>query len=416
MFTDTLKLKFKAGNGGRGLVSFRHEKFVINGGPDGGNGGNGGSIILVGDKGINNLFRLTSYKIITAPNGENGGSANKYGRNATNTMIKVPFGTIIKDNKGNYLGEINYQNPELLVAHGGRGGRGNKSFQSNKNQAPDYAEPGGKGEEVEAILELKTIADIGLLGFPNAGKSTLLKQITNANPKVANYPFTTLSPNLGVLSLYDKAVVIADIPGIIKGASKGLGLGFKFLRHIERCRAFIHLVDCSQPDFIKNYYAINDELKLYNNSLISRPTLIYFSKLDCCDNPDEITKKINKEFCNIPHFIGSNYDPNFINNFRGEIIKFYEASPKINLEDEEMVTIRQKDTKLFEVIKNEDYFEIKGEIIYNLFHRTDFNKSDQVLRFAYQLRSLGIEQALLGAGCKEGDVVVIEGYEFIFEV
>lgn len=235
MFLDEVVIKVHGGKGGDGIVAFRREKYVPFGGPAGGNGGRGGSIIFVGDEGINTLSNFRYTKIIKADNGENGKSKNQHGRGAKNTYLKVPLGTVIKTTDEAYIGEITAHGEELVVAHGGRGGRGNTAFKSNKNQAPQFSERGLPGEFRELKLELKMIADVGLIGFPNAGKSTIISVISNAKPKIADYPFTTLIPNLGVVNHHDYDFVVADIPGLIENASLGHGLGFQFLRHIERC-------------------------------------------------------------------------------------------------------------------------------------------------------------------------------------
>lgn len=415
MFTDILKLKIKAGNGGNGHMSFRHEKFVINGGPDGGNGGNGGSIIFEGSEGLNNLYRLTALNFIKAQNGENGRGANKFGANGEDYILKVPFGVVIKDSQNQYLGEITKANPTLIVAHGGRGGRGNACFKSNRNQAPDFAEPGKPGEEKDLIIELKLIADIGLLGLPNVGKSSLLKVLTNANPKIANYPFTTLNPNLGVVGIYDNYYTIADIPGVIEGANIGLGLGFKFLRHIERCPVFVHVIDITSDDPYHDYELIRNELALYNKELLKRPELIFINKLDLLDDPKKLMA-IKKAFKKLNFVIGSNYQNEFLKTLKDEIYKLVSNAPKINLEEAYITSITNKNKDLYRIIKDGNVYKVVGDIINNLFYRVDFNKPEQVLRFSYQLRSLGVEDALIKHGAKDGDTIDIMGYEFIFEI
>ena len=415
MFTDIIKLKIKAGNGGKGHTSFRHEKFVINGGPDGGNGGNGGSVIFEGSEGLNNLYRLTSLNLIKAQDGEPGRGANKYGANGKDYILKVPFGVVVKDSNNNYLGEITLEKPSLVVAHGGRGGRGNASFKTNRNQAPDFSEPGKPGEEKDVLLELKLIADIGLLGLPNAGKSTLLSILTNATPKIANYPFTTINPNLGVANIYDNYYTIADIPGVIKGASIGLGLGLKFLRHIERCPVFIHIIDISSKNPYNDYRLIRNELSNYNKDLLDRSELIYLNKLDQLSDNKKLTK-IKKDFSKLNFIIGSNFDHDFITKLKDSIYQLIKNAPKISLEANYIEKITKNKELLFTIKKENNIYTVSGDIIYNLFHRVDFNKAEQVLRFSYQLRSLGVEDALIKNGAKDGDTIDIMGYEFIFEI
>lgn len=415
MFKDIINLKVKAGNGGNGLTSFRHEKFMPFGGPDGGRGGNGGNIIFKGDKSLNNLYRLTSFNIIQAENGEDGKSKNCYGKNGEDKIINVPLGLIIKTKDNKFIAEIKNETDEIIIAHGGRGGRGNYSFKSSKNQAPDYSEKGKKGEELDLVLELKLIAEVGLLGFPNVGKSTFLKQTTNANPKIANYPFTTLNPNIAVLDIYENKITIADIPGIIEGANKGLGLGFEFLRHIQRCKVFVHIVDISENNPYKNYEIIRNELLKYNSDLSKRPEIIFLNKAELVDDikKNKILKDFSKFKSNL--VVGSNFDPSTIKKLKDLIYKKYLIAPDVVYDNLLEKYEKMKSLNNFNVEFKDGIYYVFGELVEDLFHRVDFNKDDSVLRFSYQLREIGVDEKLKSMGIKEGDTVNILNYEFIYE-
>ena len=415
MFKDIINLKVKAGNGGNGLTSFRHEKFMPFGGPDGGRGGNGGNIIFKGDKSLNNLYRLTSFNIIQAENGEDGKSKNCYGKNGEDKIINVPLGLIIKTKDNKFIAEIKNEIDEIIIAHGGRGGRGNYSFKSSKNQAPDYSEKGKKGEEIDLVLELKLIAEVGLLGFPNVGKSTFLKQTTNANPKIANYPFTTLNPNIAVLDIYENKITIADIPGIIEGANKGLGLGFEFLRHIQRCKVFVHIVDISENNPYKNYEIIRNELLKYNSDLSKRPEIIFLNKAELVDDikKNKVLKNFSKFKSNL--VVGSNFDPSTIKKLKDLIYKKYLIAPDVVYDNLLEKYEKMKSLNNFNVEFKDGIYYVFGELVEDLFHRVDFNKDDSVLRFSYQLREIGVDEKLKSMGIKEGDTVNILNYEFIYE-
>ncbi|MFG6336454.1 MAG: GTPase ObgE, partial [Lachnospiraceae bacterium] len=285
MFADRAKIYVKSGKGGDGHVSFRREKYVPNGGPDGGDGGNGGSVYFEIDEGLNTLTDFRHIRKYCAKNGEEGGKKNCAGKNGEDITIKVPEGTVIREaESGKVITDMSGENRRFLLLKGGRGGNGNQHYATSTMQAPKYAQPGQPAQELELLLELKVIADVGLVGFPNVGKSTFLAKVTNARPKIANYHFTTLNPNLGVVDLDDaKGFVIADIPGLIEGASEGVGLGHEFLRHIERTRLIVHIVDAASTegrDPIQDIYAINKELSAYEKSLAERPQIIAANKID----------------------------------------------------------------------------------------------------------------------------------------
>ena len=301
MFADRAKIYVKSGKGGDGHVSFRREKYVPNGGPDGGDGGNGGSVYFVVDEGLNTLTDFRHIRKYCAGNGAEGGKRNCAGKNGEDIYIKVPAGTVIKEAESEkVIADMSGDNKKLLLLKGGRGGSGNQHYATSKMQAPKYAQPGQPAMELELILELKVIADVGLVGFPNVGKSTFLSRVTNATPKIANYHFTTLSPNLGVVDLDDaNGFVIADIPGLIEGASEGVGLGHEFLRHIERTKVILHIVDAASTegrDPIEDIYAINKELEAYNAEIASRPQLIAANKIDVIYGEDDPIARIKAEF------------------------------------------------------------------------------------------------------------------------
>ena len=302
MFADRARIFVKSGKGGDGHVSFRREKYVPDGGPDGGDGGHGGSVIFKVDEGLNTLTDFRHVRKYAAQNGEEGGKKNCRGRNGEDIIIKVPAGTVIKEaESGKVIADMSGDNTEVVLLRGGRGGKGNQHYATSTMQAPKYAQPGQPAQELELLLELKVIADVGLVGFPNVGKSTFISRVTNARPKIANYHFTTLQPNLGVVDMEDcKSFVIADIPGLIEGASEGVGLGYEFLRHIERTKVMIHIVDAAGTegrDPIEDIYAINKELAAYNADIAHRPQIIAANKIDAIYDPeDDPVARIKAEF------------------------------------------------------------------------------------------------------------------------
>lgn len=413
MFLDEVLIKVHGGKGGDGIVAFRREKYVPLGGPAGGNGGRGGSVIFVGEEGINTLGNFRYTRLIKADNGENGKNKNQHGKSAKNTYVKVPLGTVVKTTDGAYIGEITEHNEELVVAHGGRGGRGNTAFKSNKNQAPQFSERGLPGEIRELKLELKMIADVGLIGFPNAGKSTIISIISNAKPKIADYPFTTLTPNLGVVLHNDYDFVVADIPGLIENASLGSGLGFQFLRHIERCRVFVHVVDASSEDPYQNYLTVNNELAKYNEELVNRPQVVVLNKIDLLT--EEEINKIKAKF-NQDVLLLSAVTKKGLSTFLDKTVEVLQMAPKIILEIpyEELIENRKEELIYNITLDDDGIYSLSGSVIEALFYRTDFSNEASVKRFSYQLRQLQIHERLREAGIKNGDTVKILGYEFEF--
>ncbi len=323
-FLDQVKIFVKAGDGGSGSPSFRREKFIEFGGPDGGNGGKGGSVILKAERNLNTLIDFRYQQHFKAERGGNGSGKNKTGRSGKTLVLKVPIGTQIfeEDNK-TVIYDFKYENEEFVVAIGGKGGFGNTRFKSSTNRAPKKFTKGGIGEEYWIWLQLKTIADIGIIGLPNAGKSSLLASLTSANPKIANYKFTTLNPNLGVAMYDDKEITLADIPGLIEGAHAGTGLGIKFLKHIERCKTLLHLIDITEKDLIKSYKQVREELKKYSKDLLDKKELVVFNKIDLIEK-DQIKKKLSifKQEINKNAIVISTLDKKTVSDIKSKLINY----------------------------------------------------------------------------------------------
>ncbi|MGO3751384.1 MAG: GTPase ObgE [Peptoniphilaceae bacterium] len=420
MFIDIAEIKLKAGNGGDGAVAWRREKFEPAGGPAGGNGGNGGNIIIKTDTGLHTLmdFRYkTQYK---APNGENGMSKNRYGKNGDDIILKVPVGTLVKDKvtKG-VIVDLKEANQEYVIVKGGRGGKGNSKFTTSTRQAPAFAEAGTKGEEKEITLELKLLADVGLVGFPNVGKSTLLSVVSAAKPKIANYHFTTIKPNLGVVSLgSEMSFVIADIPGLIEGASQGLGLGDEFLKHVERTKILIHVLDVSGSegrDPIEDFYKINEELKNYNAKLANKKQIIFANKMDLPgskENLERIKDKLSKEY---KIFEGSVATTQNLQ----ELMKYtFTELTKYDQEEYETFDIAYVENKVREegikVHKENNRYIVEGPYIEKLVRSTNFEDIDSLKYFQENLRKNNVIDKLKKLGIDEGDSVFILDYEFEF--
>ncbi|HHT48853.1 MAG TPA: GTPase ObgE [Firmicutes bacterium] len=419
MFIDEVTIKALAGKGGDGVVSFRREKYVPMGGPDGGDGGDGGSVYLEADEGYTTLSHLRYKKTYKAGAGQNGGGSNRFGKKGEDLVIKVPVGTIIRKND-RLIADLTAHKERCLVAKGGRGGRGNARFTSASHQTPRYAERGEMGEEALLNLELKVLADVGLIGYPNAGKSTFLATISAARPKVAAYPFTTLSPVLGVVELDTESFVVADLPGLIKGAHQGVGLGIKFLKHVERTRLLVHLVDLSAAEPWKAFTEINRELAGYNEDLLLKPQLVLGTKIDlpaAAAQKEEFKTKIAK--------LG--YEIDFISAATGEnirpvlyrILTILQTLPKvkkIEVETETEEPVVRKGVPEFSIIKEADgSYRITGEALSKKVHRYNLEQTEALLRFDQLLKRWGVLNALEEAGVKEGDLVRIEDFEFIFE-
>lgn len=410
-FIDKAKIKISSGKGGNGVVAWRREKYVDKGGPAGGDGGKGGSVYLVADEGLSTLLDFTYRSIFKADNGENGFKKSMHGKSAKDLYIKVPAGTLVKDLKtGNVIADLTEHNQTVLVAKGGRGGRGNTHFCTPQNRAPQYCEPGEPGIERELQLELKLIADVGLLGLPNAGKSTFISRVSAAKPKIADYPFTTIVPNLGVVRKSDGGgYVIADIPGLIEGASEGVGLGHDFLRHVERCRFLLHIVDGTEENPVQNYKIINEELKKYSEKLANLYQVVAINKIDSIEagRLDELTGEFAKLGVT-PYLISAVTGEN-IQQIKNELENKVNSIPK----PESEVTIAEdtdatnNDDGFWDVqkIKKDTYLVTGGRII-RISQVTDPRSTEQVIRFQNIMISMGIMDELKRLGIQNGDTIV----------
>ena len=419
MFVDEVKLKVIAGSGGDGCTSFRREKFVPTGGPNGGNGGRGSNIIFTVDKGLRTLLDLKFKKEIKGKRGEHGSGKNKSGKNAEDIIIKVPEGTIVTDlDTGVVIADLLKEDDSQIIAYGGRGGRGNKAFATPSNPAPDISEHGEPGEERNIKVELKMLADVGLVGLPSVGKSTILSQVSRANPKIAAYHFTTLSPNLGVVKTKSgKVFVMADLPGLIEGASKGEGLGDKFLKHIERTRIICHVIDMSGYEGrnpYDDYLLINNELKQFNEKLINKKQIIIANKMDiegAKENLKYFKEKVDSEVFEISALNNEGLEK-VINNIADMLDKIEQKPLYEENQIESHVLYKFKKEKPFSITKDSNAWIVKGENIEKLFKMTKFNSNDATLRFAKKLKNMGIDDELKRLGAINGDTVRILDYEF----
>ena len=419
MFVDEVVIKVIAGKGGDGCTSFRREKYVPMGGPNGGNGGKGASIIFKVDEGLRTLLDLKYQKEIKGHKGENGKGSNMNGKNAEDVIIKVPLGTVVKDLDTNLIiADLTKKNDEVVVAQGGRGGRGNTAFKTHNNTAPNFSENGEPGEEKTLKIELKSLADIGLVGLPSVGKSTLLSKISSAKPKIASYHFTTLTPNLGVVKTKDnRSFVVADLPGLIEGAAQGAGLGDKFLRHIERTRIIAHIVDMSGiegRDPYEDYLTIRNELKEYSEKLANKKEIIIANKMDMpesIENLKEFKKKVKEEILEISGLTGQGIDEMLI-----KLADELDAIEEVDLyEDDEIeshILYKFKEGQPFTIeVDNDGVYVIHSEKIEKLFKMTKFS-DEGMRRFSNKLRRMGVDEELQKMGIQEGDYVRILDYEF----
>ncbi|KRM18746.1 GTPase ObgE [Ligilactobacillus hayakitensis DSM 18933 = JCM 14209] len=429
MFVDQIKIEVKAGKGGDGMVAFRREKYVPNGGPAGGDGGKGGSVILKVDPGLRTLMDFRYHRIFKAKPGQNGMIKGMYGRGADDMYISVPQGTTVSDAEtGEVLGDLVELDDELVVAKGGRGGRGNIKFASPRNPAPEIAENGEPGEERKLQLELKVLADVGLVGFPSVGKSTLLSVVTSAKPKIAEYHFTTLVPNLGMVRLDDgRDFVMADLPGLIEGASQGVGLGIQFLRHVERTRVILHLIDMSGVegrDPFEDYLKINEELKTYDPTLLDRPQIVVGSKMDMPEaarNLQEFKEKLAKDntLPNPPEVMEiSSLTHQGLKELTLRTAALLEETPQFELytsDVEEHKVYTHEEEAQFEISRDPDStWVLSGAKLEKLFKMTNLNHDESMMRFARQLRGMGVDDALRQKGAKGGDLVRINDFTFEF--
>ena len=432
MFLDEVKIFVRSGDGGNGLVAFRREKYVPKGGPAGGDGGRGANVVFIVDEGLRTFMDYRYQKKFVAPNGENGMSKGMHGRKSKDLYLKVPPGTVIRDtDTGEVLADLVEHKQEVIVARGGRGGRGNCRFATPSNPAPEIAENGEPGEERNLTLELKLMADVGLVGFPSVGKSTLLSITSKAKPKIADYHFTTLAPNLGVVETKDhRSFVMADLPGLIEGASQGVGLGHQFLRHIERTKVIVHVVDMSATDGrdpYEDYKIINQELAEYNMRLLERPQIVVANKMDipaAQENLEEFKAKLaadgeEVDIVEISAFTRTNVD-NLLYKI-SDILDTTDPNMLYELDTEEesmenrvLYKHKPKD-ETFKITRDDTgAYVVSGPGIERAFLMTDFNRDASVRRFAQQMRSMGVDDALRERGCKNGDTVKILKGEFEF--
>ena len=418
-FIDKVTIKLKAGNGGDGIVAFKHEKYNPLGGPSGGDGGDGGSIIFKVDTNKSTLLDLRFSKMIRAESGENGKGNNMYGADAKDIIVKVPLGTVVKDlSNDEIIADLNTIDAQEVICQGGKGGKGNFHFKSSRNNAPEHATLGTPGEDKEVLVELKLLADVGLVGFPSVGKSTLLSVVSNAKPEIADYPFTTLKPQLGMVKVGDSSFVMADLPGLIEGASEGKGLGHEFLKHIERCRLIIHVLDMGREDPVKDYEIINDELKKYPGNLEKRPQIVIANKMDLDEDRVNLTKfkekypdvevfetttiineglkpvlyKAKDMLANIPYF--PLYD---VDKSNDNVVYTYEKPEEFTIFNE-----------------GNGVWRVESERIERLFINTNFKDDDSVYKFSRTLSKMKLDDALRQKGCKNGDLVFIRDYSFEF--
>ena len=419
MFTDYVKIIAKAGNGGNGAISFRREKYVAAGGPDGGDGGKGGDVYFEVDPDANTLIDFRYKKKFKAENGKNGEGARRFGKSGEDLIIKVPIGTIIKDAKSErVLADLSEKGQKVLILHGGRGGKGNSNFATATRQAPRFAQDGETGEEKELILELKLLADVGLIGFPNVGKSTLLSIVTDATPKIANYHFTTLDPNLGVVKKeYGDSFVIADIPGIIEGASEGTGLGIQFLRHIERTRLLLHVIDVSGSEGrnpVEDFYTINKELKKYSEKLSSRKQIIVANKIDSMQDEklynelEKLAKDKGLEIFKIS--AATNKGVKELIQHVSHVLKTLPKETLIEIEDQKKVYMLE-DEEPYTIKKENGNYIVDGPSVERLIKKINMDDNESMYYFQKILDELGVSQKLKELGVKEGDTVIIAGWE-----
>lgn len=426
MFIDQVKIYVKGGDGGNGLVAFRREKYVPKGGPAGGDGGKGADVIFQVEEGLRTLMDFRYQRHFKADRGQHGMSKNQHGRNAEAMIVKVPPGTVVMEEETRtVIADLTEHGQQAVIAKGGRGGRGNSRFATPANPAPELSENGEPGQERNIIMELKLLADVGLVGFPSVGKSTLLSVVSSAKPKIAEYHFTTLVPNLGVVETGDgRSFVMADLPGLIEGAHEGVGLGHQFLRHIERTRVIVHVIDMSSGegrDPYEDYLTINAELKEYNLHLTERPQIIVANKMDMPESEENL--KIFKEKLedDLPIFPVSAITREGVRELLYEVMNTIEKTPEFPLYEEEDLSDHRvlykfdKEAAEFEINRDSDgTFNVTGEKVEYLFKMTNFQREESIRRFARQLRGLGVDEALRQRGAKDGDIVRLLDFEFEF--
>ncbi|GLY10105.1 GTPase ObgE [Pseudobacillus badius] len=427
MFVDQVKVYAKGGDGGNGMVAFRREKYVPKGGPAGGDGGHGADVVFEVDEGLRTLMDFRYQRHFKASRGEHGMSKGQHGKNAADMIVKVPPGTVVMDDDTKeVIADLTEHGQRAVIARGGRGGRGNTRFATPANPAPEISENGEPGQERYIVMELKLLADVGLVGFPSVGKSTLLSVVSAARPKIAAYHFTTIVPNLGVVETDDgRSFVMADLPGLIEGAHEGVGLGHQFLRHIERTRVIVHVIDMSGMegrDPYEDYTTINTELKEYNLRLTERPQIIVANKMDLPDSEENLAEFKEKIGEDIPIFPISAITREGLKELLYAVADKVDETPEFPLSDLEeekgihSVMYKHEDQPAEFIITRDPSgtFVVSGEKVEKLFKMTDFSREDSVRRFARQLRSMGVDDALRERGAEDGDIVRLLDYEFEF--
>ncbi|MBQ8891473.1 MAG: GTPase ObgE [Bacilli bacterium] len=422
MFIDEVKIEVIAGNGGDGCTAFRREKYVAMGGPFGGDGGRGSDIIFKVDTGLHTLIDLRYMKRIKGKKGENGTGKNMNGSDAEDVIIKVPQGTVISDYETNLvIADLKDKDSEFVVAKGGRGGYGNTHFKTISNPAPNFSENGEPGEAKTLKLELKLLADVGLVGLPSVGKSTILSCVSKAKPKIADYHFTTLTPNLGVVKTKDnRSFVMADLPGLIEGASEGLGLGDKFLRHIERTKVIAHVIDMGGVegrDPYEDFVLINKELESFSDKLIKKPMIVIANKMDMPNSQENLEKfkeKVDLEIFPISAITKTGLDPVLI-----KLADLIETTPDTPLYAESEyishVLYKYEEEKPFTVEKVDNKYIIKGKVVERMFQMANFQSEEGIERFLHQIKKLGVDAELEKMGIKDGDRVIISDFEFVYQ-
>jgi GTP-binding protein len=426
MFVDQVKIYVKGGDGGNGMVAFRREKYVPKGGPAGGDGGKGADVVFEVNEGLRTLMDFRYQRHFKATRGEHGMSKNQHGKNAKDMVVKVPPGTVVIDESTNeVIADLVEHGQRAVIAKGGRGGRGNSRFATPANPAPELSENGEPGQERDIILELKLLADVGLVGFPSVGKSTLLSVVSSARPKIAEYHFTTIVPNLGMVETEDgRSFVMADLPGLIEGAHEGVGLGHQFLRHIERTRVIVHVIDMAAMegrDPYEDYLTINKELKEYNLRLTERPQIIVANKMDMPEAEENLQKFKERLTEDYPVFPISAITRKGLRDLLYTIADKLEDAPEFPLTQEEetgvhhVVYKHETPPEAFKITRDPDgAYVVSGEKIEKLFKMTNFQREDSVRRFSRQLRGLGVDDALRARGAKDGDIVRLLEFEFEF--
>ncbi|MBM7554629.1 GTPase ObgE [Thalassobacillus pellis] len=424
MFVDQVNVYVKGGDGGNGLVAFRREKYVPKGGPAGGDGGNGGDVVFEVDEGLNTLMDFRYQRHFKAKRGENGMSKGQHGKNSEPLVIPVPPGTTVKDaDTGEVIADLVEHKQQAIIAKGGRGGRGNIRFATARNPAPELAENGEPAQERNIQVELKLIADVGLVGFPSVGKSTLLSVVSAAKPKIADYHFTTLAPNLGVVETGDqRSFVMADLPGLIEGAHEGVGLGHQFLRHVERTRVIVHVLDMSAGegrDPYEDYLTINQELFEYDERLKERPQIIAANKMDMPESEENLSAFKDKLEDDFPVYPISTLTKEGLKDLLFAVADALDRIPKdstpIEEKTERVLYKYEKEDIAFKITRDPDgAYVLYGDQIEKLFKMTDFNRDESIRRFARQMRGMGVDEALRKRGAKDGDTVRLLDYEFEF--